>query len=73
MPKKHIKERHLLRAAQLVRDHKMKLLKLYMVIAYPGEEMEDMDEMCDFVLELSKICQGRAGNEPLSGQEEHAT
>ena len=63
--KKHIKEKHLLRAAELVRDHKMKLLKLYMVIAYPGEEMADMDEMCDFVLELAKICPVALGMSPL--------
>ena len=63
--KKNIKEKHLLRAAELVRDSDLKLLKLYMVIAYPGETMEDMDEMCDFLLELSKICKVALGMSPL--------
>ncbi len=63
--KKHIKERHLVQAAELVRDSDLKLLKLYMVIAYPGETIEDMDEMCDFLLELSKICRVALGMSPL--------
>jgi radical SAM superfamily enzyme YgiQ (UPF0313 family) len=63
--KKNIKEKHLLRAAELVRDHDLKLLKLYMVIAYPEEEMSDIEEMCDFVLELSKICNVALGMSPL--------
>jgi radical SAM superfamily enzyme YgiQ (UPF0313 family) len=63
--KKGIKEKHILRAAEMVRDHKLKLLKLYMVISYPEETMEDMDEMCDFALELSKICKVALGLSPL--------
>jgi radical SAM superfamily enzyme YgiQ (UPF0313 family) len=63
--KKGIKEKHLMRAAELVRDHKLKLLKLYMVISYPEETMEDIDEMCDFALELSKICKVALGLSPL--------
>ena len=63
--RKNIKEKHLIRAAELVRDHDLKLLKLYMVIAYPEEEMSDIEEMCDFVLELSKICNVALGMSPL--------
>ena len=63
--KKHIKEKHLMHAAQLVAEHELRLLKLYMVIAYPGETMEDMDEMCDFVLELAKHCKVALGMSPL--------
>ena len=65
LAKKHIKEKHLVRAAELVRDCDLKLLKLYMVIAYPEETMEDIDEMCDFLLELSTICRVALGMSPL--------
>ena len=63
--KKNIKEKHLIRAAELVRDSDLSLLKLYMVIAYPQETIEDIDEMCDFLLELSKICRVALGMSPL--------
>ncbi|RAL20286.1 radical SAM protein [Lujinxingia litoralis] len=63
--KKGIKEKHLLRCAELVRETNMKLLKLYMVIGYPGETLEDMDEMIAFLLELSKICKVALGMSPL--------
>lgn len=63
--KKNIKERHLVQAAEFVRDSNLKLLKLYMVIAYPGETIEDMDEMCDLLLELSKVCKVALGMSPL--------
>ena len=62
---KHIKEKHLLEAAHLVKRHKMKLLKLYMVIAYPEETMDDIEEMIRFVGELSKICPVALGMSPL--------
>ncbi|TXD35617.1 radical SAM protein [Lujinxingia vulgaris] len=65
LAKKHIKEKHLRRCAELVRDHNMKLLKLYMVIGYPGETLDDMDEMIDFMLELSSICKVALGMSPL--------
>lgn len=62
---KGIKEKHLIRAAEFVRDHDLSLLKLYMVIAYPEETTEDIEEMCDFLLELSKICRVALGMSPL--------
>jgi radical SAM superfamily enzyme YgiQ (UPF0313 family) len=63
--RKGIKERHLERCAELVRDHQMKLLKLYMVFGYPGETMADIEEMIGFLRELSKICNVALGLSPL--------
>lgn len=62
---KGIKEKHLRKCAELVRDNKMRLLKLYMVFAYPGETMDDIDEMIEFVKELSTICKVALGMSPL--------
>lgn len=62
---KHIKEKHLIEAAHLVKRHNLKLLKLYMVIAYPEETMDDIEEMIRFVGELSKICNVALGMSPL--------
>jgi len=63
--KKGIKDKHLLRAAEFVRDYDMKLLKLYMVFGYPEETMDDIEEMIDFVGELSQICNVALGLSPL--------
>lgn len=63
--KKGIKDSHLIHAAELVRDHGMRLLKLYMVFAYPEETMDDIDEMIAFVRELSAICPVALGLSPL--------
>jgi radical SAM superfamily enzyme YgiQ (UPF0313 family) len=49
------KERHLLRAAQLVRDHGMKQLKLYMMLGIPGETDDDIDELGRFARELAAV------------------
>lgn len=63
--KKGIKDRHLRRCAELVRDNGMKLLKLYMVIGYPEETEDDFREMIDFIGELSQICDVALGMSPL--------
>ncbi len=63
--KKGIKDKHLRRAAELVRDHELKVLKLYMVFAYPEETDDDIDEMIEFVGELSQICRVALGLSPL--------
>lgn len=63
--KKGIKEKHLRTCAELVRDNKMRLLKLYMVFAYPGETMDDIDEMIDLLIELSSITKIALGMSPL--------
>ena len=48
-------ERHLIRAAELVRSAGMQRLKLYMMIGFPEESMEDIEELIRFSLELSRI------------------
>ncbi|HEX3697334.1 MAG TPA: radical SAM protein [Polyangia bacterium] len=49
------KEKHLLRAAALCQEHKLRLLKLYMMMGLPGETMDDIDELGRFALELAKV------------------
>lgn len=63
--KKGIKDKHLIHAAKLVRDHGLKMLKLYMVIGYPEETEDDVKAMCEFVHELSQICPVALGMSPL--------
>ncbi len=63
--KKGIKDKHLRRCAELVRDHGLRLLKLYMVIGYPEETEDDFHEMIEFVQELSEICDVALGMSPL--------
>jgi radical SAM superfamily enzyme YgiQ (UPF0313 family) len=48
-------EQHLTRAAEMVRSAGMKRLKLYQMIGFPGETMEDVDECIRFSLELAGI------------------
>ncbi len=48
-------ERHLVRAAEMVRDTGMQRLKLYQMIGLPDETMEDLDEGIRFSLELAGI------------------
>ncbi len=48
-------ERHLLRAAEFARAHKMKTYKIYMILGLPDETDEDIDELCRFTIELSRI------------------
>jgi radical SAM superfamily enzyme YgiQ (UPF0313 family) len=45
--------RHLERAAELARTHKLKRLKLYLMIGLPGETDEDIDECAAFTARLS--------------------
>jgi len=49
------KERHLLRAAQLCRDHGLRQLKLYMMVGLPGETDADFEELARFGLELARV------------------
>lgn len=48
-------EQVLTRAAELVREHRLERLKLYMIVGLPGETNEDIDELIRFGTELSKI------------------
>jgi len=49
------RERHLIRAAELVRKYGMERLKLYEMIGLPGETGEDVAELVRFSLELARI------------------
>jgi radical SAM superfamily enzyme YgiQ (UPF0313 family) len=49
------KERHLLRAAELVRVHGMKQLKLYVMLGLPGETDDDVAELGRFCRELAAV------------------
>ena len=46
--------RHLERAAELARAHRMKRLKLYLMVGLPGETDDDIDECAAFVSTLSR-------------------
>jgi radical SAM superfamily enzyme YgiQ (UPF0313 family) len=68
--------KHLVRAAELARAHRIARLKLYLMIGVPGETEADVDECVAFVTELSRVvpvsltvapfCAKR--NTPLDGQ-----
>ena len=70
------KEKHIERAATLVREHGFDRLKLYMMVGLPGEEDEDIDELIRFSTELSRIAPISLGiapfvskrNTPLDGR-----
>ena len=49
------KERHLLRAAELCTAHKLRHLKVYMMLGLPGETMDDIDELARFGIELAAV------------------
>ncbi|HEY6878517.1 MAG TPA: radical SAM protein [Polyangiales bacterium] len=49
------REKNLINAAQLARDHGMKRLKLYMMVGLPGELDEDIDELIQFGTDISKL------------------
>ncbi len=55
MLERRAKEKHLLRAAELARQHKMKRLKLYMMVGLPTEGDEDIDELVQFTTEISQL------------------
>ncbi|MDR1727167.1 MAG: B12-binding domain-containing radical SAM protein [Acidobacteriota bacterium] len=48
-------ERHILRAAEFARDAGIGRMKLYEMIGFPGETLDDIDELVRFALELSKV------------------
>lgn len=59
------KEKHLLRCAELSRQHGMDRLKLYLMIGLPGESDDDVDECAKFTTELSKIVPVALGIAPF--------
>jgi len=48
-------EANLIRSAELARDHKLKTLKIYMMVGVPGETDADIDELIRFGRELHKV------------------
>jgi radical SAM superfamily enzyme YgiQ (UPF0313 family) len=59
------KEKHLLRAAELARQHGMKTYKVYMMVGLPGETDDDIDELVRFTKELSRIVPTALGVAPF--------
>jgi radical SAM superfamily enzyme YgiQ (UPF0313 family) len=47
--------KHLIRCAELAKEHGMDRLKLYLMVGTPGETDEDVDECVAFAAELSRI------------------
>lgn len=62
---KKIKEKHLLKSAELAKEYKMKYLKLYQMIGVPDETDEDIDELIDFSIQVSKITKTAIGISPF--------
>jgi radical SAM superfamily enzyme YgiQ (UPF0313 family) len=52
---RRIEERHLIQAAELVRSEGLQRLKLYVMVGFPGETGDDIEELVRFSMELSKI------------------
>ena len=52
---KGIRERHLIRAAELARWAGLRLMKLYMIVGLPGESEEDLEDLIQLCQRLSKI------------------
>ncbi len=52
---KGIRERHLVRAAELARWAGLRTLKLYMVVGLPGERQEDEDDLVNLAEKLAAI------------------
>lgn len=48
-------EKHLLESARLAAKHKMRTVKIYMMVGVPGETDDDIDELCRFSRELRKM------------------
>lgn len=48
-------EKHLFSCAEQAKEHRYKVLKIYMMVGLPGETNEDLDELIKFALEISKI------------------
>lgn len=51
---KNLKDRQVTKAAELARAAGMKHLKLYVIVGLPGETEEDIQELVDFSLKLSR-------------------
>lgn len=59
------KQQHLIRCAELARQHGMDRLKLYLMVGLPDENDDDIDECAAFTSELSKIIPVALGIAPF--------
>jgi radical SAM superfamily enzyme YgiQ (UPF0313 family) len=59
------RERHLLRAAELAKEHGLRTLKVYMMVGLPDETDADIDELVRFSAELSKLARTAFGIAPF--------
>jgi radical SAM superfamily enzyme YgiQ (UPF0313 family) len=55
MIQRRAREDVIVKAAELARKHKMKRLKIYMMVGLPTETDADIDELIEFSLSLSKL------------------
>lgn len=62
---KRIKEKHIVKSAEFAKQFKFKFLKLYQMIGVPGETDEDIDELIDFTIQISKITKTAMGISPF--------
>jgi radical SAM superfamily enzyme YgiQ (UPF0313 family) len=59
------KEKHLIKAAELAKQHGLRAFKLYEMVGLPGETDDDLDELVRFTRELSKILPTALGIAPF--------
>ncbi len=59
------KEKHLVRAAELCKRHRLRTLKLYEMVGLPGESDADIDELIRFTRELARIVPVALGVAPF--------
>ncbi len=59
------KARHIMRSAELAKQHGMKTLKVYMMVGLPDESDEDIDELVGFAKEISKVIRLAYGVAPF--------
>lgn len=58
-------ERHLIRAAELAKQHKLRQYKVYMMVGLPEENNQDLEELIRFTKELSSIVKTSLGVAPF--------
>ena len=59
------KAHHILRSAELARQHGLKTLKVYMMCGLPDETDEDIDELIGFAKEIAKVVRLAYGVAPF--------
>ena len=65
MMMKNIREKHLRRTAELVRESGLRQLKMYMMVGVPNETDDDIDELIAFARDLSSVCSVSMGIAPF--------